>query len=246
MTEKPWQLALFLTFSISFVCTDVHAETTSRTPEVVVLGTLHGMHGETSGYDFDALRNAILTLEPDVLCMEIDSEDLATRSGFGSKIEYPRVVMPLVDEKGYDTCTLEPEPEVARPIIARYRAVSARLAEQDPAAVEAFSQYSDGMYQGLKAYWTSPATVNSVLTDEILRAKHGLQIALYGKDEADLWNAWNRHFMDRILQVARANHGKRIVALVGVEHGYWLRQELARIEAIDLLDTATLLDKSVK
>jgi hypothetical protein len=43
----------------------------------------------------------------------------------------------------------------------------------------------------------------------------------------------------RLLSVRRRT--VRVVALVGVEHGYWLRRELAKEKDLEVLDTAALL-----
>lgn len=47
-----------------------------------------------------------------------------------------------------------------------------------------------------------------------------------------------------VLQAAKENPGKRIVVIVGAEHGYWLRGHLARASGVQLLDTAGLLRAS--
>jgi hypothetical protein len=79
------------------------------------------------------------------------------------------------------------------------------------------------------------------VTDSVLRAKHELQQALVGEGERTGWERWNRQFLGVILQAAKENPGKRIVVLVGAEHGYWLRGHLAQATGVQLLDTAELL-----
>lgn len=78
----------------------------------------------------------------------------------------------------------------------------------------------------------------------MLGAKHDMQMALVGEGEVTGWRAWNTYFMEQVLFAAKANPDKRIVVLVGVEHGYWLRRELAGRDEIELLDTAELLRDS--
>lgn len=209
--------------------------------EVVVLSTLHQLHADVRGYDFDALRDAVVSLSPDVICMEVDPTDLDARRDEGVKVEYPRVVYPLLDENNYDTCVLEPAPEAASKIIAPYAAANARFMDTKPEAAAAFETYSDAMYALLKTYWQSPADVNDAITDRILAAKHGMQSELIGDDEAAGWEAWNTHFLARILDAVKAHPGKRIVVLVGLEHGYWLRDALKTQETVHLLDTSSLL-----
>lgn len=213
--------------------------------EVAVLSTLHDVHADTPAYGFDQLRESIIRLQPDILCMEVDPADLRTRPAERVKIEYPRVVYPLVDEKGYTTCALEPPAEKAAEIIGPYVAASRAFAESRPAANAEFEAYNEAMYDLLKNYWTSPAAVNDPVTDGVLGAKHALQMALIGAGEVTGWQAWNTYFLEQILAVARANPDQRIVVLVGVEHGYWLRRELALREAVRLLDTAVMLYEPV-
>ena len=83
--------------------------------------------------------------------------------------------------------------------------------------------------------------MNDAVTDQQMRAKHPLQEALVGEGERTGWDAWNRHFLDVITSAAAEHPGKRIVVLVGAEHGYWLRERLAGRPNVRLLDTAALL-----
>lgn len=74
-----------------------------------------------------------------------------------------------------------------------------------------------------------------------MRAKHALQAGLVGEGERAGWDAWNGEFLATVERAARENPGKRIVVLVGAEHGYWLRDALSRAPGVRLLDTAALL-----
>lgn len=212
--------------------------------EVAVLSTLHRVHADVPAYDFDALRGAIVELSPDVLCLEVDPTDLETRPDESVKVEYPRVVYPLLDERDYGRCALEPMPKAAAKIIQPYVAASRKFSAERREADAAFEAYNEAMYGVLKTLWQTPADVNSRVTDQVLGAKHALQIELIGEGEAAGWRAWNEHFLRQILRAAKDNPGKRIVVLVGVEHGYWLRGALANQKDVRLLDTAALLRKA--
>lgn len=211
----------------------------ARPAEVVVLATLHQMHSEVPAYGFDELRKTIIRLSPDVLCMEVSKHNFTARTDEGVKVEYPRTVYPLLDEKGYEFCALEPDVDVAAKIIEPYVAANQAFARARPEAHAAFGAYSDAMYALLKQHWRSAAAVNDHVTDQVLGAKHDIQAALIGEGERTGWEAWNRHFLQRILDAAKP--AKRVVVLVGVEHGYWLRRELANQESVVLLDTAEIL-----
>ena len=75
-----------------------------------------------------------------------------------------------------------------------------------------------------------------------IRPEHHLGAApVPGEGERAGWEAWNGEFLATIARAAQEHPGKRIVVLVGAEHGYWLRAALARTPGLRLLDTASLL-----
>lgn len=209
--------------------------------EVVVLVTLHQLHLTTPGYTFKALGQAIEKLQPDVLCVELQPDDLTLRPDQSTKQEYTAVIYSLIDRHHYRVYSLEPAEPAYSAILKPYIQAGQAFSVQLPDQAEAFSRYSDGVYIGLQSYWTSPARVNDQVTDAVLRAKHELQQAMVGDGERVGWERWNRHFLAVILTAVKENPGRRIVVTVGAEHGYWLRGQLAHVAGIKLLDTPTLL-----
>lgn len=150
-------------------------------------------------------------------------------------------VTQAVDARQLPVCLLEPADAQARVILASYLPSSQRFHDQRADTAKAFDDWQTAMYALLKHHWTSPSAVNDRITDDLMQAKHGLQDALIGADEKQGWEAWNRHFLARIVEAAQQHPGKRIVVLAGAEHGYWLRRELATQPGLQLLDTAALL-----
>ena len=209
--------------------------------EVAVLATLHRMHAEVPAYDNAALKRSIERLAPDVLCIEVSPARYAARGPEANKVEYPAVVYPLVDAHRYRVYPMEPAPPRDAEILQPYLAANRAFAEQQPAASKAFQAQTGALYDTLRLYWTSPARVNDAVTDAQMQAKHALQAALVGEGERTGWEAWNGEFLATVARAARDNPGKRIVVLVGAEHGYWLRAALARTPGVHLLDTAALL-----
>lgn len=208
---------------------------------VVVLDTLHLMHAEVPAYDNTALGHAIERLKPDVLCVELQPDDLTARPPEKTKQEYPAVIYPLIDRHHYRVYAMEPAEPLYGTLLAPYRANTVAFHSREPAQAKAFGQYVDGLYGVLKAHWTSPASVNDDVTDAALRAKHALQEALMGPGEHAGWEAWNGHFLQVIQHAARENPGRRIVVLVGAEHGFWLREHLRDAPGVTLLDTPQAL-----
>lgn len=217
------------------------AQPPKSTATVVVLDTLHQMHAQVPAYDNEVLRRTIEGLHPDVLCVELQPDDLRTRPAEANKQEYPAVIYPLIDRHHYRVYAMEaPEPLAGR-ILAPYLANAKAFDTDQPARSEAFGKYTDGLYDALKAHWTSPAAVNDATTDLAMRAKHALQVALMGPAEHAGWEAWNTHFLQVIRRAARENPGRRIVVTVGAEHGYWLREHLRDAAGVNLLDTPAAL-----
>ncbi|MBQ4854034.1 hypothetical protein IMW82_05050 [Rhodanobacter sp. B2A1Ga4] len=209
--------------------------------QVAVLATLHQLHATTPAYSFEALGRAIERLQPDVLCVELQPDDLQRRPAEPTKQEYTEVVYPLIDRHHYHVYAMEPADPAYSGILTPYIQAGQDFSVRAPEQAEAFSRYSDGAYIGLQAYWTSPTRVNDAVTDSVLRAKHELQQAMVGNGERTGWERWNQQFLGIILQAAKENPGKRIVVVVGAEHGYWLRGHLAQAAGVQLLDTAELL-----
>lgn len=209
--------------------------------DVAVLVTLHQMHAQVPAYPQAALAQAIERLAPDVLCIEVRPDHYAARAPEPNKVEYPGVVYPLIDARHYRVYPMEPASPRYEAILQPYLAANRAFAEGQPQAAAAFSAHGEALYAALRAYWTSPARVNDAVTDAQMRAKHALQAGLVGPGEATGWEAWNGEFLATIARAARENPGKRIVVLVGAEHGYWLRAALAKTPGVRLLDTAALL-----
>lgn len=194
--------------------------------EVLVLGTLHQFHETTSGYSFADLSRIVETIKPDILATELTPEALENRSEQKTKQEYQRSIFPLMEKHGYLAVPMEPAEPVYSKFVGMLRESNTELREKFPQKSEAFSVYSNQLYEYLFAKWTSAAAVNSPETDALFEVKHKFQNALFGQKEEAAWNGWNSHFLKQILAAAKQHPGKRILVLVGVEHTYWLRKEL--------------------
>jgi hypothetical protein len=214
---------------------------TAASTEVVILSTLHQYHAEIPSYSFSVLSQVIEQLDPDVLAVELTEADLRSRRTQQIKQEYPRSVFPLLDREGYLTVALEPEEPTHSELVRRFRNASQSLRTTAPQKAEAFGTYVEALYTLLFERWVSVAAVNSTETDALLEAKHLFQRALFGPDEQQAWEGWNRHFLARILDAAQTNPAKRILVLVGVEHAYWLRAKLREEPSIRVLDPTVLL-----
>lgn len=233
--------SLLIPAALALACAGAPVKPAHAKTEVVVLSTLHQLHAETPGYGFDALATAIEQLRPDALGVELTAADLASRRPQRVKQEYEKAILPAADRIRIPTFPLEPdEPEFSR-LVGLMRGAEQRLDQTEPAKAAAVGGFQDALYAEIRPRWTSPAAVNGAPMDLVMAVKHRWQSEVVGPDEAAAWDGWNRVFLARILAAAKAHPGGRIVACVGLEHGYWLRRALADEPSVTLLDAAALL-----
>jgi hypothetical protein len=152
-----------------------------------------------------------------------------------------RSVYPLLGVTNWATVALEPKGPRRTELIGLLGGAEQELQKTSPQKDEAFDTYNDTLFKYLLAEWHSGADVNAAWTDRLFAVKHSFQHSLYGPQEEQGWEGWNQYFLQQIETAAKQNPGKRIVVIVGVEHGYWLREHLRTQEDVRLLDTAGLL-----
>lgn len=209
--------------------------------EVIVLSTLHQFHSTNTKYSFETLAKTIERINPDVLAVELTPNDLESRREQKVKTEYVRSVFPLIDKHKYKTVALEPNEPLYSELINLLKESNKENQENFPQKVEAFTTYSNAVYDYLFKYWTSIEAVNSSETDALFEVKHNFQNSLFGEKEAKVWNDWNSYFLKQIKDSAAKNKGKRILVLVGAEHSYWLRKNLQNDPEINLFKIKDLL-----
>lgn len=228
-------------FCILIILICVSFAFSQKKAEVFVLSTLHQFHSDSKYYSFQTLSNTIEKIKPDVLAVELTPQDLESRKEQKTKIEYQKSVFPLIEKNKYQTIALEPAEPLYSEIIDLLKESNKENQEKFPQKIEAFSVYSNSLYDYLFKHWNSVKAVNSKETDAHFEVKHQFQNRLFGEKEAKVWNDWNSYFLTQILDAAAKNKGKRILVLVGVEHSYWLRNHLRNNQTVKLLEAEKLL-----
>ncbi len=209
--------------------------------DILVLSTLHHLHGEVDYFTYEDLSRIIENFAPDILAVELTPSDLATRKPQQVKQEYQHSVYPLLDKLGCEAIPLEPpEPKYSQ-LVGLGRNAEEDLKQRSPSALEQFSLYVNALFDVLFDWWRSPLDVNSAETDRHFEIKHRYQNAVFGKDEESGWERWNEHFLEQILAAAARRPEGRMLVLVGVEHGYWLRKRLRDQPGARLLEAKTAL-----
>ncbi len=211
--------------------------------KILVLSTLHHLHGEVDYYTYAHLSRIVEHFSPDVLAVELTPSDLRDRKAQRVKQEYQHSIYPLLDHLQCEVIPLEPaEPLYSELVRLGQKAVD-ELEKRTPAAVEQFGLYVNALYEVLLGWWSSPMDVNSAETDRHFEIKHKYQSEVFGKDEKEGWERWNQHFLDQILAGAARNPDCKMLVLVGVEHAYWLRKQLFGREGVHLLEATDVLSE---
>lgn len=197
---------------------------------VHVVPTLHQYHAAAPGYGFDALTGVLQALRPDVLVVELTESAVRTRRPQLVKREYPQSVFPYAQRHGVPMVAMEPDEDHLFSELAtrafeaeqQFRARWPQRYAQNEAAIWAF-------FNGLFESAASPAAFDSEEVDRFIERKHARDNELFGAPYRDAWERWNEHLARTIARIAQAGAHRRIVALAGIEHGYWLRPQLDRL-----------------
>ncbi len=209
--------------------------------EIMVLSTLHQLHGEVSYYTYGHLSQIIESFSPDILAVELTPADLQERKTQKVKQEYQYSVYPLLDKLQTKVVPLEPSEPKFSELVQMAKRAQEDLQKRAPEAMEQFALYVNALYDVLLGWWRSPRDVNSAETDRHFEIKHKYQNALFGEYERKGWDLWNQHFLEQILAEVTKNTKGRMLVLVGAEHSYWLRRRLREQVDVQYLEAEAVL-----
>lgn len=198
---------------------------------VHLVPTLHQYHLAAPCYGFDALTGVLEALRPDVLLCELTERALRERRPQVVRQEYQHSVFPYLARHGIAAVAMEPGGELLDELVTRGLEAEQQFKDLAPARHADHERSAREMLGRLLRSWDSPAAVDSARTDRVFAEKHALEHELFGAAYRENWNRWNEHFAQTIGRTAQAHPGRRLVALAGVEHGYWLRRRLRELGA---------------
>jgi hypothetical protein len=217
------------------------AAQTAPLAEVAVVATLHQFHTRVPAYGYAELARAVEVLQPKVLALELMQQEVGARTAPATRQEYPKAIFPLIDRAPYWVVPLEPSGPARTRLLEQNAAADRAFLREAPEQAKAFDAYVSQLFSYLVERWHTPCDVNSSETDALLEVKHRFQDAITPASQAAAWQGWNQYLLSQVRQAAAQHRGKRIVVLVGVEHAYWLRLQLAVDPGVKLLDTHALL-----
>ncbi|HEY8917349.1 MAG TPA: hypothetical protein VIM87_12945 [Chitinophaga sp.] len=204
--------------------------------EVFVLATLYSRHNSTPVYNLDTLKKIISAIGPEVFVLDVNPKELKEQKVYPSKIEYPGVIFPLVNEMQRPAYAAEPpEPvftEIVQAVIKARKGFDSTRADES----RLLQQYTGSLFNVLKIVWQTPADVNGQRTDKALAGKRVLEDQLIGPVDMDGDRRWTQNIVNVTLQAAKAHPGKRILVLIGIENCHGVRAALRMQNGIQLID----------
>lgn len=198
---------------------------------VHLVPTLHQYHAVAPGYGFDALTRVLDELEPEVLVLELSQRALRERRPQVVRQEYQHSVFPYLARRAIPAVAMEPDEALLDDFVTSGLEAEQRLRQASP---QRYAEYERGVrdtFDRLLRSWDSPAAVNSAHSDRLAQEKHEREAQLFGAGYRASWNRWNEHLAQAMAAAAQAHPGRRVVALAGFEHGYWLRRRLHELQA---------------
>lgn len=209
--------------------------------QVFVLGTLYSRHETIPAYDLDALRRAVLTIAPDVVVVDCTPTEVREQKVHPSKVEYPQVIFPLVQQHGYRVYAAEPDEPLFTQIVQPLAQARSEFAKARPQPARILADYDKATWAALALYWQSPADAHDETTALALAGRKALDTRVYGELQAQANARWIEHWVRIVRQAAAENPGKKILAVAGIDNRDEIERELRRDSRLTVADMAQQL-----
>ena len=191
-----------------------------RTP-VAVLGTLAEFHREPIPYDLNALVQLVSNLRPELLCLDMTTEQWERRNFGDLPPEYRDALLPLAHQTDI----------VVAPI-------AGPRAPQEPTAVGWRGRtiaYLRCRLAQIHRVASNPDAVNSGFGHLAADVLYEIILWLAGWPTRRAWHAHTALLARNALAVARRDPGATMLIVVNVRHCHHLRKHLRKSREIDLV-----------
>lgn len=183
---------------------------TSLRTRLAVLGTLSDLHRQPIAYDLACLRALVADLAPDLLCAEITREaweggDLSTAA-----VEVREAHAPVVASTDIVLIPVAPTPQ--------------QFADFTPAAGwrRDLVQTFDHVLQWGQRKADRPEEINGTMFSAFCHTLCALTEMLWTAEDRAAWEAQNEALAENIVQAARRDAGRRVLAAVRCQRLHWL------------------------
>ncbi|HEV8333490.1 MAG TPA: hypothetical protein VGQ22_18845 [Steroidobacteraceae bacterium] len=222
----------------SVVASSAHAA--APTP-IYVVGSLYSRHQLIAAYDLNALRRIVLAIDPDVVVVDCTPTEVREQRVHPSKVEYPQVIFPLVQQHGYRVYAAEPDEPLFTQIVQPLAQALSGFAKDKPEQARILDAYDKATWAALAMYWRSPADAHDETTGLALAGHKALDTRVHGDLQAQANTRWIEHWVQIVRQAAAENPGKRILAVAGIDNRGEIERELRRDPALGVVDMAQWL-----
>ena len=215
--------------------------TAAPSTQIFVLGTLYTRHQSIPAYDLDALRRTVLAIGPDVLVVDCTPSEIREQKVHASKVEYPQVIFPLVQQHDYRVYAAEPDEPLFTQIVQPLAQARSAFAKAQPDQARTLEEYDRATWRALALYWKSPADAHDATTGLALAGRKALDTSVYGDLQAQANTRWIEHWVRIVRQAAAENPGKKILAVAGIDNREEIERELRGDPALTVVDMAKWL-----
>jgi hypothetical protein len=158
-----------------------------------------------------------------------------------SKIEYPQVIFPLVQQHGYRVYAGVPDEQLFTQIVQPLAQARGAFAKANPQQARALDGYDEATWSALKTHWRSPADAHDETTALALAGRKALDTRAYGELSAQGDARWIEHWARIVRQAVAENPGKKILAAPGIDNRAEIERELRGDSNLTLVDMAQWL-----
>ena len=222
----------------SVVASSTHA---AAPTSVYVVGTLYSRHQSIAAYDLNALRRIVLAIEPDVVVVDCTPAEVREQKVHPSKVEYPQVIFPLVQQHGYRVYAAEPDEPLFTQIVQPLAQALTAFAKDNPEQARILDAYDKATWAALAMYWQSPADAHDETTGLALAGRKALDTRVHGELQAQANTRWIEHWVQVVRQAAAENPGKKILAVAGIDNREEIEWDLRRDSSLRVVDMAQWL-----
>lgn len=182
--------------------------------QVAVLGILAEFHREPIPYDLAALVRLVTNLAPDLLCLDMTPEQWQRRDFGGLPPEYRDALLPLAHQTDIVVVPIAGQRPPEEPTAPGWRG-------QAIAVLRRWLAYLQRTAPG-------PAATNQGLRHFFANVFYSLIAALAGREARRAWRAHRDHLIQKVLEVARRDPGRRVLVVVNVRHCHHIRPALKK------------------
>ncbi|HET9447049.1 MAG TPA: hypothetical protein VFO35_12350 [Steroidobacteraceae bacterium] len=232
------RLPMVFPLVLAVLASTAHA---AQPAQVFVLGSLYSRHKTVQSYDLDALRRVVLAIDPDVIVTDCTPTEIREQKVHVSKIEYPQVIFPLVQQHGYRVYAGEPDEPLFTQIVRPLAQERSAFAAANPEKARALEAYEEATWSALETHWRSPADAHDETTALALAGRKALDTRVYGELSARGNTRWIEHWVRIVRQAVAENPGKKILAVPGIDNRAEIERELRGDSKLTLVDMAQWL-----